>query len=140
MPTMFSTLLTGILVFVVVYLRFYWPRRNRIFYFDPGGRKGEFEPHAERYQSLAKLLLTLASASAAFLVNFLCLSAGSCIVFMLLENLYYEDYIHSKFPSEGTKPRETYTGKRYALILTLSGMGIVYFVLAYGVLAVWLFI
>jgi hypothetical protein len=37
----------------------------------PAGYKGAFEPHAKRYQALAKLVLTLAAASAAFLLSFL---------------------------------------------------------------------
>ena len=166
MPTALSTLAIASAVFVLLYLRFYWPRRKQIFDFDPGERKGEFEPHAERYQSLSKLVLTLASASTAYLVNFLvnldgtkprtsyslrleavaptaltllCLSAGSCLGFLLLENLYYEDYVHSKYPSEGIAPRETYTGARYATILMLSGTGLVFFVLAYVIVATWLF-
>lgn len=163
---MYWTFIIATAIFAVVYLQFYWPRRNCTFAFDPGGRKGEFESHAKRYQSLAKLMLTLSSASAAFLVNFLvnldpskpratysyrlesaapatitllCLSAASCIAFMLFQNLFYEDYVHSKFPREGIAARETYTGARYALNLTFAGAGFVYFLVAYGIVAAWLF-
>jgi hypothetical protein len=157
----------GTLIFAAVYLRFYWPKRKCTFDFDPGGLKGEFESHAERYQSLAKLMLTLSSASAAFLVNFLVtldptkprtrysyrleqitpaaitllgLSAASCIGFMLFQNLFYEDYVHSRFPNEGVQPRETYTGARYALNLAFAGAGFVYFLSGCGIVAVWLFL
>jgi hypothetical protein len=85
--------------------------------FDAGRKEGAFEPHAKRYQDLARLVLTLATASAAFLLSFLvnidinkqqnsystrleavfpfamaflCLSAGSCLTFMLFHSIYYE--------------------------------------------------
>lgn len=159
---MYWTFTVGALIFAVVYLRFYWPRRKCAFDFDPGGRRGEFESHAERYQSLAKLMLTLSSACAAFLVNFLVtldptkprtrysyrleeatpvaitllgLSAASCIGYILFQNLFYEDYVHSKFPREGVQPRGTYTGARYALNLTFAGAGFVYFLSACGIVA-----
>ena len=162
---MYRTLIIGTSIFALAYLWFYWPKRKCTFDFDPGGRKGEFESHAKRYASLANLLLTLSSASAAFLINFLVtldptkprtqysyrleqatpaaitllgLSAASCIGFMLFQNLFYEEYVHSKFPREGVRPRETYTGARYALNLTFAGAGFVYFLLAYVIVAAWL--
>src|SRR5256885_2168842 len=130
-------------VFGVAYLLCYLPRKNKTFDFDPCGKFGEFEPHAKRYQELAKLVLTLATASIAFLVNFLvnispdqknrylysvrletgapsviaclCVSVASVLLFLLFENLFYEDYAHSKYTREPKDSRETYTGARYAL-------------------------
>src|SRR5882724_7852130 len=66
-----SSLLSASLLFVVFYVTFYLPMRGHFWDYDPGGRQGEFEKHAERYQSLAKLVLTLSAASVAFLLNFL---------------------------------------------------------------------
>ena len=86
---------------------------------DPGGEPKAFEEHLKRYQSLFQLLVTLSTASVAFLVNFLisisseksrstysyklesaCPSAililGFSVIFALLfitlENLAYEAY------------------------------------------------
>jgi hypothetical protein len=58
-------------VYCVAFLVCYWPRRGRTFNFDAREEFGAFEPHAKRYQDLAKLILTLSTASIAFLVNFL---------------------------------------------------------------------
>ena len=65
--------ITGIalVIFAIAYLLCYLPRKDKTFDFDAGGKFGAFEPHASRYQDLAKLVLTLATASIAFLVNFL---------------------------------------------------------------------
>jgi len=79
-------------------------------------------------------------AAAPVTVTLLCLSAASCIGFLLFQNLFYEDYIHSKYPADGADPRETYTGARYALILTFSGAGFLFFLAAYLILAVWMFV
>src|SRR5664280_1023260 len=61
----------GITLFIVAYLFCYLPRRGKTFAFDVSGQYGAFEQHAKRYQELAKLILTLSTASIAFLVNFL---------------------------------------------------------------------
>jgi hypothetical protein len=144
----------------------YWPRRARTFNFDPREEFGAFESHAKRYQDLAKLVLTLATASIAFLVNFLvnlnpsgnrsaysmrleaaspwvisflCISAVSLLLFLLFENLFYEDYVHSKYTSNPNDSRETYTGARYAMNLTFGWTGLLWFFMAYAIVAYRLF-
>ena len=116
-------------------------------------------------QALAKLVLTLAAASAAFLLSFLanidiskprssysirleyvapsamvflCLSAGSCLLFLLLQNIYYEQYTHVAYPTkEGVSPKPSpYSDKRYATVLMCAEASIVFFALAYIVIGV----
>jgi hypothetical protein len=106
------------------YRRDYSECKGNAYEFDPGRIQGAFEPHARRYQALAKL-------SAAFLLSFLanidiskprssysirleyvapsamvflCLSAGSCLLFLLLQDIYYERYTHVAYP-EGVSPK-----------------------------------
>lgn len=154
-----STVVIWAVVSLVAYFVCCLPRRKMIFDFDPGGRHGEFEAHAKRYQALASLVLTLSTASIAFLLNFLvnltaearnrslyslklesgspraivllCLSATCALLFLLFENLFYEDYVHSKYTPDPKKSKETYTGKRYALVLTLAWTGLLWFFFAY---------
>jgi hypothetical protein len=157
----------AMVVFVVAFLICYWPRRKKTFDFDAGGEFGAFEPHAKRYQDLAKLVLTLSTASTAFLANFLvslsadlktrnpyslrleaaspwviaflCLSAVSLLLFMLFENLFYEDYVHCRYTRQPCDSKETYTGARYALNLTFGWTGLLWFLVAYATLAYQLF-
>ena len=102
--------------------------KGNAYEFDPGRIPGAFEPHAKRYQALAKLVLTLAAASAAFLLSFfanidvskprndysirleyvapsamvfLCLSAGSRLIFLLLQT-----FITSSTPMSCIPPRK----------------------------------
>jgi len=142
----------------------YWPRRGRTFDFDAGGKQGAFEDHAKRYQDLAKLVITLSTASVAFLVNFLVglttdksnrgpyslrleevspwvitflgLSTVSLLFFILFENMYYEDYVHSKYTESPEASRETYTAKKYAAVLTMAWTGLLWFLVAYGFVAI----
>src|SRR3981189_1895809 len=55
-------------VFVPVFLviTFTGPKGHLM---DPGDKAGSFEPHIKRYLDLARLVLTLAAASIAFLFN-----------------------------------------------------------------------
>jgi hypothetical protein len=121
----------------------------------PGG----FEPHLQRYQDLAKLLLTLGAATIAFLVNFLTgipvdgkrsiysirlekacpssiallgLSAACAIIFLLSENYAYETYCHDA-------QRDTYTPAWYAANLALGFSGFGFFLCAYAWLALRIF-
>ena len=153
-----SSLLSASAIFGVLYFAFYWPKKGFTWDFDPGGRSGEFEKHAARYQSIAKLVLTLAAASVAFLLNFLvnidplkprngysvklesaspaiitflCLSVACGLSFLLCQALFYEDYVHAKYPANQSKSRETYTAARYAWNLTLAASGLLYFLIAY---------
>ena len=116
---------------------------------------GGFETHIQRYQDLAKLLLTLAAATIAFLVNFLtgipvdgkrsvyslrlervCPSAiallGVCavcaILFLLSENYAYETYCHDE-------QRDSYTPAWYGFNLALGFSGFLFFLAAYAWLA-----
>ncbi len=117
----------------------------------PGG----FETHIQRYQDLAKLLLTLAAGTVAFLVNFLAgipidgkrsvyslrlehacpssiillgLSGACAILFLLSENYAYETYCHDE-------KRDTYTPAWYGFNLALGFSGFIFFLLAYAWLA-----
>jgi hypothetical protein len=130
---------------------------------DPSTKKlvpGGFEPHLRRYQDLAKLLLTLAAATIAFLVNFLAsipaegkrnayslrlegacpiaiallgLSGASAIFFLLSENYAYETYCHDL-------NRDTYTPVWYGFNNALGFSGFAFFLLAYAWLALRVFI
>jgi hypothetical protein len=122
---------------------------------DVGEVSGGFEPHLKRYQDLAQLVLTLATATVAFLVNFLAgihpddkrgpysiklenacpsaiaflaLSAFFAISFILLENLAYETYSHSP-------KRNTYSAKWYALNISLGYSSVICFFVAYAFIA-----
>jgi len=117
--------------------------------------EGGFESHLQRYSDLAKLLLTLAAATVAFLVNFLAnissegkrsiysvklesacapsiwflgASAACSIIFMLSENYAYEAYCQSS-------NRDTYSPAWYAFNVALGFCGFGYFLVAYAVLA-----
>lgn len=116
---------------------------------------GGFEPHLKRYQELAQLILTLATATVAFLVNFLVgirvdekrslyslklesacpssivflgFSALFAIAFILRENQTYEGYCHAP-------RRDTYTAGSYATNLALGYSCIIWFLFAYAFLA-----
>jgi len=162
-----STVIPSVCLFAVLYLRTYLPRRGQTFAFDASGIRGDFEKHAERYQRFAGLILTLCTASVAFLINFLvnlspdvknrsvyslklesasrrtitflCLSGACGIFFLFLENLFYENYVHSKYTTYPKNSRETYTGSRFAVILSLAGTGLILFFLAFTYLAMKLF-
>lgn len=116
---------------------------------------GGFEPHLKRYQDSAQLVLTLAAATVAFLVNFLTgiradekrsiyslkleaacpsavvflgLSAAFVITFILRYNTTYERYCHSP-------QRNTYTAAAYAANLALGYSAFGWFFFAYVFLA-----
>ena len=116
---------------------------------------GGFEPHLKRYQELAQLILTLATATVAFLMNFLTsihvdekrtvyslrlegacpsaiiflgFSAFFAIAFILRENQTYEGYCHAPL-------RNTYTPASYAANLSLGYSCLFWFFFAYGYLA-----
>jgi hypothetical protein len=122
---------------------------------DVGEVPNGFEPHLKRYQELAQLILTLATATVAFLVNFLAgihaddkrgpysiklenacssaiaflaLSAFFAISFILSENLAYETYSHSP-------RRDTYSAKWYATNISLGYSSILWFFVAYAYIA-----
>jgi hypothetical protein len=164
-PVILSAIAAGF-VFGIVYLILYLPRKGKILDYDPGGRKGEFENHAGRYQSLAQLMFGAAAASIAFLIGFLvnidpakcrsvysfrleratpsvtlflCLSAACGLGYALFQALFYEDYTHAKYPEDPNESRETYTAAKYAWNLTLAASGLLYFLVAYILAAAWMF-
>jgi hypothetical protein len=121
--------------------------------------QGGFEAHLQRYQESAKLLLTLSTATIAFLVNSLAgidpdkkrslysirlekacpssiallgLSAVCSITFLLSENYAYETYCHDP-------QRNTYTPGWYALNTALGFYSFFLFLAAYGWLAIRIF-
>jgi hypothetical protein len=67
----FATVLVCAAFLCWSYRRNYSECKENAYEFDPGRIQEAFEPHAKRYQALAKLVLTLAAASAAFLLSFL---------------------------------------------------------------------
>ncbi len=125
---------------------------------DALGEKGAFEPHAKRYQDLAKLIVTLATASIAFLFSFLvnrptdpktqnvyasalegaspvavcslCSSIFLLLIFMLGQTYIYEVYCH-----RSPEKRDVYTGWLYALQVSVGWTGFLSFLFAYGYLA-----
>jgi hypothetical protein len=124
------------------------------FQMDPHGAPGKFEEHLKRYQNFTQLLITLATATIAYLVNFLLnLSNGKpenavgerlqsvCpiaitllgwsivfgFLFIALESLAYEAYSHR----EGA--RSNYSRLSYATNLAFGYSAAVSFLLAYGV-------
>jgi heme/copper-type cytochrome/quinol oxidase subunit 3 len=126
---------------------------------DPHGVPGAFEPHLARYQSIAKLIVTLSAATVAFLFNFLvsrasgtsangygnalekacpvailllCLSAFCGLVFVLGQTYIYESYCHSR-------TKDTYTGALYAAQVAFGFSGLTWFIVSYGYIAYKLF-
>ncbi len=125
---------------------------------DPLDEKGAFEPHLKRYQGLAKLVVTLATASIAFLFGFLvnrpadpkaqnvyatalegafplavcslCSSVFLLLLFMLGQTYIYEEYCH-RTPER----RSIYKGWLYALQVSVGWTGFLSFLFAYGYLA-----
>jgi hypothetical protein len=128
--------------------------------FDPRKRRGEFEPHAKRYQELARLITTLSTASVAFLFNFLVnihpntvlrseysfrleaaapvavccfgVSVLCLITFLLLESYWYEEYSHSE-------AQDTYMPWKYSTNIAFGYSGLFWFVCGYALLAAGLF-
>ena len=76
-------------------------------------------------------------AAAPFAMVFLCVSAGSCLTFMLLQNIYYEHYTHVMYPiEEGVPKKSPYSGKKYAFVLMFAEASMFSFVLSYIVIGV----
>lgn len=130
---------------IVVYLVSYFNLQMGYYYFDPKhglGMKtdaGDYEPHSQRYQELAKLAITLSAAAIAFLISvvasdkplspvfaqkvqlvapIVCGFFGACIallvLFMVLQSVWYEEYCHSQDHS-------SYKRWKYALSTTSAG-------------------
>jgi hypothetical protein len=123
------------------------------------GEKGGFEPHLKRYQDLAKLIITLATASTAFLFGFLmnrpadpkaqnvyaavlegafplamcslCACIFLLLIFMLGQTYIYEAYCHL-IPER----RNIYKGWLYALQVSVGWAGFLSLLLAHSYLAI----
>jgi len=156
------TVASGTAVFVVLYflawltLKAPKDEKGTYYYFDPRKERGKFEPHAERYQGIAKLLITLSTASLAFLINFLvsispdrnlrsphslklefiapqvmgflCLSVLFAILFVFLQTYFYEEYCHSA-------EQDTYRVWKYSLQVANGYSALTWFFVAYAYIA-----
>ena len=144
----------GTLVYVAI---FFSLGRGQYYFFDPKHNNdqrlkdegGIYEPHAKRFQDLAKLAITLSAASIAFLVTIVASDKpaspqfalkveavapivaglfGSCIallvLFMVVQAVWYEEYCHSPDHS-------TYLRWKYALSTSLGYTGLLSFVLGF---------
>ena len=128
--------------------------------FDPKHNKddrlkdaGDFGPHSQRYQDLAKLAIALSAGAIAFLINtlvsikppisefdqrivdvapivtgFFGSAIALLILFMLSQTIWYEEYSHSATHS-------TYKAWKYAVCNALGWSGLVSFLLGFGWLA-----
>jgi hypothetical protein len=145
--------------FLITFAAFYSLGRYNLrgggsYHFDPGGKAGEFEPHSKRYQDIARLVITLSTASAAFVFNFLinipakgsdrnpysfliegaakvsiasfAVSVICLLTFMILQTYLYEVYSHNQ---------AAYTAHRYAASMSFGFTGLVWFLAGYGWLA-----
>ena len=144
-----STVLSAAFVFTAIFLAFWLPARKISHLMDPGDKPGAFEPHIKRYQDLARLVLALATASAAFLINlivnppekhglsdtaakllsaapqailFLCATAFFLLLFMTLLNFFYENYSHFHYLPETHTDKKRGTGeyRRWKYAIVLS--------------------
>jgi hypothetical protein len=118
---------------------------------------GDFGPHSQRYQDLAKLLIALSAGVIAFLINtlagektpvapivskiewsspiivgFFGLAIGSLIAFMASQTYWYEAYCQSL-------KHDTYTRWKYASCITFGVTGLSVFVIGFLWLAVCIF-
>jgi hypothetical protein len=144
-----ATVLSALFVFAAIFLAFWLPARKIYHLIDPGDTPGAFEPHIKRYQELARLVLTLATASAAFLINlivnppekhapsdtaakllnaapqailFLCAAVFFLLLFMTALNFFYENYSHFHYlpATHADKQRGTGEYRRWKYALVLS--------------------
>jgi hypothetical protein len=145
----------------VVYLAMFFSitKKDHYYLFDPkhipGNSfkdRGDFEPHARRYQDLAKLVITLSAAAIAFLINvlvtkqpatgmiskiewsapivvgFFGFAIASLIGFLLSQTIWYEEYCHSA-------EHKSYVRWKYAASQCLGWSGLLAFILGFGWLA-----
>ena len=148
-------------LFCVIYaVTFRLFRKGTWYYFDPKHntdqrlkQEGNFEPHAGRYQDMAKLVIALSVAAIGFLVNAVISTKDSspiytsrlqavapivvgffgCAVtfllaFMFSQTSYYEEYCHSADHS-------SYTRGKYALCTSQGWTGLLAFLLGFAWLA-----
>jgi hypothetical protein len=135
-------------------------RKGGHFFFDPKHNKnsrlhdaGDYGPHMQCYQDLAKLVITLSAAAIAFLINTLIgqrppipessqkfmdcapivvgyfgAAIAFLVAFLVVQDVWYEEYCHSPDHS-------TYKAWKYATSTSLGYAGLVSFVLGFGWLA-----
>ena len=149
--------------FLFAYLMSYCAIGPGPFDMDPGREPKAFEEHLKRYQNLFQLIVTLSTATVAFLVNFLIgitpdktqnvysqrlelactftiLTLGASVIlallFIIFENLAYEAY-SEYLQTHRTNPtrKNPYTRKWYAANLGFGYSSLILFLLAYGFLA-----
>jgi len=151
----------GPLAIGVFSISFYALRKGHFYLFDPKhnvdtrlSAAGDFGPHAQRYQDLAKLIITLSVGAVAFILNMLTTRNkndyspfvvnfiqaapvivgffGCCIAlligFMVTQSYWYEQYCHSPTHS-------TYTRTKYAISMSFGWTGLLSFILGFGWLA-----
>jgi hypothetical protein len=125
------------------------------YFFDPKHNgighenAGDFGPHLQRYQDLAKLVITLSTGAIAFLINtlinqkeplspmaskavqtgpivtgFFGAAISLLIGFMVVQTVWYEEYSHSM-------KHNTYAAWKYCVSTTLGYTGLLSFVLGF---------
>jgi hypothetical protein len=159
-PFLVLSLLAAICVFVLLWIRFRVQLGKDPYDFDASGEKGAFEPHLQRYQSIAKLLLSLATAAAAFLFKFLAdlpldtytfasglglygralmQGAPGAIVFLTvsafcsLAFMISQTYLYEAYCH--SKDRTSFTGTQYSAVLAFAYSAVLWFIVAFGFLA-----
>jgi energy-converting hydrogenase Eha subunit A len=151
--------------FLATYLLSYLTIGKGPFEMDPGGEPKAFEEHLKRYQGLFQLLITLSTATVAFLVNFLIgiseekprnvysyqleaacpfaiLVLGFSVIFALLfivfENLAYEaysEYLQAKAKNTNSTRKSPYSRPWYAANLSFGYSSLLLFLTGYGFIA-----
>jgi hypothetical protein len=150
----------GIVVFIFAFRSVAHKKNGYYYFFDAKHcdseklkkENGEFGPHSQRYNDLAKLLIALSTGVIAFIVNmlvnekgtpsatmtalslsapivigFLGSSATLLVLFMSLQAIWYEEYCNDE-------NHATYNRWKYAICLTLGWTGLV----SFGVGMFWL--
>src|SRR5882672_11446806 len=140
-----------------VFSMIFFGLKGDYYFFDPKHNQdqrlkeegGNYEPHAKRFQDLAKLAITLSAAAIAFLVSIIASDKpispkfsqrvglvaplvaglfGSCIallvLFLVVQAIWYEEYCHSA-------DHNTYKRWKYALSTSLGYTGLLSFVLGF---------
>jgi hypothetical protein len=167
-PILWTIATTAVLYFIL-WLVFLFSSPVKAHTMDPRNEPGSFENHLKRYQELARLVLTLSTATIAFLLNFLvnqfpsraaeskyaaklgyvappailflCGCGLFLLVFISALNFFYEQYSHFQYLPANHKEAEKgqYQRWKYAVVLSASFSGLICFMIAYVILASSLF-
>ncbi|MGA3370799.1 MAG: hypothetical protein ABSC48_03455 [Terracidiphilus sp.] len=145
--------------FVIAFRSIVHEKEGYYHFFDPKHNvsqnlkreNGEFGPHSQRYNEVAKLILALSAGVIAFFINalansnaqsevlkairsmapiiigFFGFSIALIIIFMALQAFWYEEYCH-------TENHNSYNRWKYAICVTLGWTGLV----SFGVGVIWL--